>query len=100
MMVDEQLTMPIFNEINWDQRLNPPLADPPHPQWMSGDQIWWQEGKHHRDLAMWLREITRKCHLPNPQQELLDLARRYERRADHMDRNAAFIGAKFRTSHR
>jgi hypothetical protein len=41
-----------------------------------------------------------KCHLPNPQQELLDLARRYERRADHMDRNAAFISAKFRTSHR
>jgi hypothetical protein len=49
---------------------------------------------------MWLREIARKCHLPNPQQELLDLARRYERRADHMDSNAALIRAKFRTSHR
>ena len=67
---------------------------------MTGDRVWWQEGKHYRDLAMWLREIARKCHLPNSQQELLDLARRYEGRADHMDRNAAFIRARFRTPHR
>jgi len=65
---------------------------------MTGDRVWWQEGTHYRDLATRLREIARKCHLPNPQQELLDLAQRYERRAAHMDRSAAFIRAKFRPS--
>jgi hypothetical protein len=63
---------------------------------MTGDRVWWREGTHYRDLATRLREIARKCHLPNPQQELLDLAQRYELRADHMDRSAAFIRAKFR----
>jgi hypothetical protein len=67
---------------------------------MTGDRIWRQEGTHYRDLATWLRDIARKCHLPNPQQELLDLARRYERRADHMDSSATFIRAKFRPSDR
>jgi hypothetical protein len=54
----------------------------------------------YRDLAKRLREMARKCTLPNPQQELLDLAQRYEGRANDMDRSAAFIGAKFRPSHR
>jgi len=67
---------------------------------MTGDRIWWQEGKYYRDLAIKLREVARKCHLPNPRRELLDLGRRYEHRADHMDRNAAFIRARFDTSHR
>ena len=31
-----------------------------------------------------LREVARKCRLPNPQGELLTLARRYERRADYL----------------
>jgi len=67
---------------------------------MTGDRVWWQEGARYRDLAKRLREIARRCHLPNPQQELLDLARRYERRADHMDRSAGFIRTTFRLSGR
>jgi len=67
---------------------------------MMGNRVWWRESAHYRDLATRLREIARACHLPNPQQELLDLARRYERRADHMDRSTAFIRAKFRPSDR
>jgi hypothetical protein len=67
---------------------------------MTGDRFWWQEGMHYRDLAKRLREIARRCPLSNPQQELLDLAERYERRANDMARSAAFIGAKFRPSHR
>jgi len=67
---------------------------------MTGDRFWWQEGMQYRDLAKRLREMARKCTLPNPQLELLDLAQRYERRADDMDRSAAFIGTKFRPSHR
>jgi hypothetical protein len=66
---------------------------------MTGDRVWRQEGTHYRDLATRLREIARKCRLPYPQRELLDLAQQYERRADHMDRSAAFIRAKFRPSH-
>src|SRR5258706_1016046 len=31
-----------------------------------------------------LREVARKCRLPNPQGELLTLARRYESRADYL----------------
>ena len=41
---------------------------------------------HYRELAAWLREIARKSTLPNPQQELLGLVRRYEMRAVHLDR--------------
>jgi hypothetical protein len=46
------------------------------------------DGSHYRELATWLREIAHKCRLPNPQRELLDLARRYEIRAGHLDRPA------------
>jgi hypothetical protein len=53
------------------------------------NQDWWQlDGTHYRELAAWLRDIAGKCRLPNPQGELLSLARRYERRADHLDRKA------------
>jgi hypothetical protein len=54
---------------------------------MSGDREWRQlDGAHYRELAVWLREVACKCRLPNPQQELLTLAKRYVRRADHLDR--------------
>ena len=43
-------------------------------------------GKHYRELAHWLRGVAAKCRLPNPQRELLGLASRYDRRADHFDR--------------
>jgi hypothetical protein len=38
---------------------------------MTGDRFWWQEGMQYRDLAKRLREMARKCTLPNPQWELL-----------------------------
>ena len=62
---------------------------------MTGDRFWWQEGMQYRDLAKRLREMARRCTHPNPQQELLDLAQRYESRANDMHRSAAFIHAKF-----
>jgi hypothetical protein len=37
-----------------------------------------EQWMQYRDLAKRLREMARKCTLPNPQQELLDLAQRYE----------------------
>jgi hypothetical protein len=40
---------------------------------------------HYREIAHRLRGIAAGCRLPNPQRELLDLAGRYERRADHFD---------------
>jgi hypothetical protein len=57
---------------------------------MMDDRDWWQldGGAHYRELAAWLREIALKCRLPHPQRELLSLARRYERKADHLSRRA------------
>jgi hypothetical protein len=45
-------------------------------------------GEHYREIARKLRGVARECHLPNVRQELLALAARYERRADHFDRRA------------
>jgi len=57
---------------------------------MMDDRDCWQEdaSEHYRELATRLREMAGKCCLPNPQRELLILARRYERRAEHLDRRA------------
>jgi hypothetical protein len=56
---------------------------------MMHDRDWWQlDGSHYRELAAWLRELAGKCRLPNPQHELLRLARTYSRRAYHLDRRA------------
>jgi hypothetical protein len=44
-----------------------------------------QNGGHYRNLAGRLRLVARECRFPNARQELLDLAARYERRADHFD---------------
>jgi len=38
--------------------------------------------------ASWLRGIAAKCRLPYTQKELLDLARRYDTRADRIGRRA------------
>jgi endonuclease YncB( thermonuclease family) len=54
---------------------------------MMDDWDWYYStGTHYRELASWLRETAGRCKLPNPQRELLALAHRYERRADHLDR--------------
>ena len=42
-------------------------------------------GPHYRELASKLREIARQCRFPGARKEILDLALRYERRADHFD---------------
>ena len=56
---------------------------------LGGDRGAWQlDAVHYRRLAKKLRSVARECRLPNPQHELLTLARRYERRADHLDRRA------------
>jgi hypothetical protein len=55
---------------------------------MMDDRDWWQQdgGEHYRELAAWLREVAGTCRLPDPQRELLTLAERYERRAEHLER--------------
>jgi hypothetical protein len=52
---------------------------------------WWSAnaGMHYRELAHWLRGIAAKCRLPYTQRELLDLARRYDARADNLSRRDA-----------
>jgi hypothetical protein len=62
----------------------------PTLQDIPADGDWWlrESGAHYRELAGWLRGIAAKCRLPNPQQELLKLARRYEGRAEHFERRA------------
>jgi hypothetical protein len=54
---------------------------------LSADREWWSQdaGAHHRELADWLRGLAAKCRLPYPQQEILKLARTYERRAAHLE---------------
>ena len=41
--------------------------------------------QHYRELATKLRDIARQCRFPGARQEVLDLASRYEVRADHLD---------------
>jgi hypothetical protein len=62
--------------------------DTPTLQQIASDRDWWLRdgGDHYRELAEWLRELAGKCRLPNPQRELLNLARRFEHRADHLQR--------------
>jgi hypothetical protein len=42
-------------------------------------------GTHYRELAHWLRGIAAGSRLPSAQRELLNLARRYDRRAERME---------------
>jgi hypothetical protein len=55
---------------------------------IAADRGWWSANasSHYRKLAHWLRGIAAKCRLPYTQKELLDLARRYEIRADRISR--------------
>jgi hypothetical protein len=43
-------------------------------------------------LAKKLREIARECRFPGARQEILALASRYERRADHLDTRGTAAG--------
>jgi hypothetical protein len=45
-------------------------------------------GGHYRNLAGKLRLVARECRFPSARRELLDLAARYERRADHFDHHS------------
>ena len=60
----------------------------PTLQRIATDRDWWSAdaGKHYRELAHGLRGIAAKCRLPYTQIELLDLARRYDTRADRIGR--------------
>ena len=62
----------------------------PTLQQIAADRDWWSAdaGKHYRELAHWLLGIAAKCRLPYTQKELVNLARRYEMRADNLDRQA------------
>jgi hypothetical protein len=43
------------------------------------------DSEHYRELAKKLREIARECRFPGARKEILDLAARYEGRADHLN---------------
>jgi hypothetical protein len=60
----------------------------PRLQQIAADRDWWSAdaGKHYRELAHRLLGIAAKCRLPYTQRELLDLARRYDTRADRIGR--------------
>jgi hypothetical protein len=74
----------------------------PTLQDMVADRECWSAhaGKHHRELAHSLRGIAAKCRLPYTQKELLDLARRYDTRADHIGRRPVNIGGQTRHTSR
>jgi hypothetical protein len=58
----------------------------PTLQNIAADRDWWSAhaGEQYRELAHWLRGIAAECRLPYSQRELLDLARRYDVRADRL----------------
>jgi hypothetical protein len=43
------------------------------------------DGDHYREMAGRLRELARQTHSPGMRRELVDLARRYDRRGEHFD---------------
>lgn len=47
------------------------------------------DSDHYRDMARKLRELARQFRFPGARQELLDLALRYERRAENLDARAS-----------
>jgi len=63
----------------------------PTLQDIAADRDWWSQdaGRHYRELAHWLRGMASKCRLPYTRKELLDLARRYDARAERLNRQAA-----------
>jgi hypothetical protein len=47
------------------------------------------DSEHYREMARKLRELAREFRFPGARQELLDLALRYERRANSWDTRSA-----------
>jgi hypothetical protein len=47
------------------------------------------DSQHYREMARKLRELAREFRFPGARQELLDLASRYERRADSLGARSA-----------
>ena len=43
------------------------------------------DSEHYREMAAKLKKVARECRFPGARQEILELARRYERMADHLD---------------
>ena len=43
------------------------------------------DGGHYREMANKLRQMARQCRFPGARREILDLALRYEGRANHLD---------------
>jgi hypothetical protein len=46
------------------------------------------DGEHYREMATGLRELARQCRFPGARKELLQLAARYDRRAEYFDARA------------
>ena len=47
------------------------------------------DSDHYREMARRIRELARQFRFPGARQELLDLALRYERRADNLGARSA-----------
>jgi hypothetical protein len=47
------------------------------------------DSEHYRKIAKKLRELAREFRFPDAHREILDLAARYERRADNLDARSA-----------
>jgi hypothetical protein len=46
------------------------------------------DGEHYREMAGRLRELARLTRSPGIRQELVDLAKQYDRRGDHIERRS------------
>ena len=55
---------------------------------MSERPILLADGDHYQEAAGRLRELARVTHSPGIRRELVDLAKRYDRRGDHFDRRS------------
>jgi len=51
------------------------------------------DSQHYRELASKLRDVARQCRFPGARQEILDLALRYEGRANHFDKRGSAAGS-------
>jgi hypothetical protein len=51
------------------------------------------DSEHYRELATRLRGIARQCRYPGARREILDLASRYEVRANHLDARGTAAGS-------